>query len=241
MIRSRNRSRGGAAISSTPPAFSPTDIAGIQLWLDSSDASTITEVAGAVSQWDDKSGNTRHAIQATGANQPITNSRTINSVNVLDFNGTTHRMASTFGATLTQPSTIFSVGVFDTNNGYFYDGLTTSNRHGYGHSTVNTRVFMFGGLEVFLATSQVLTPQIATSIFNTTSSLTYRNGVSLLSGNAGSHTLQGLSIGSRFAPSDYLNGAIGEIIIYNSALSATDINRVGNYLASKWGITWTDV
>jgi len=37
------------------------------LWLDAADASTITESGGAVSQWDDKSGNNHHVIQATSA------------------------------------------------------------------------------------------------------------------------------------------------------------------------------
>jgi len=42
-----------------------------ELWLDADDASTITETGGAVSQWDDKSGNARHATQATGSKQPL--------------------------------------------------------------------------------------------------------------------------------------------------------------------------
>jgi hypothetical protein len=40
------------------------------LWLDAADASTITESSGAVSQWNDKSGNARHASQATAGNRP---------------------------------------------------------------------------------------------------------------------------------------------------------------------------
>jgi hypothetical protein len=40
------------------------------LWLDAADASTVTTVSGAVSQWNDKSGNARHASQATAGNRP---------------------------------------------------------------------------------------------------------------------------------------------------------------------------
>jgi len=43
---------------------------GPTLWLDASDPTTITATATAVSQWSDKSGNARHFVQATGANQP---------------------------------------------------------------------------------------------------------------------------------------------------------------------------
>lgn len=44
--------------------------ASLALWLDADDASTITLNGSNVSQWDDKSGNNRHASQATAANQP---------------------------------------------------------------------------------------------------------------------------------------------------------------------------
>jgi hypothetical protein len=39
-------------------------------WLDAADASTITESGGAVSQWDDKSGNARHASQSSSSIRP---------------------------------------------------------------------------------------------------------------------------------------------------------------------------
>ena len=42
-----------------------------ELWFDASDASTITESGGAVSQWNDKSGNARHVYQVAGSKQPI--------------------------------------------------------------------------------------------------------------------------------------------------------------------------
>jgi hypothetical protein len=40
------------------------------VWYDASDAASITHVAGAVSQWNDKSGNADHLTQGTAANQP---------------------------------------------------------------------------------------------------------------------------------------------------------------------------
>jgi hypothetical protein len=40
------------------------------LWLDAADASTITQVDGAVSRWKDKSGNGNHATQGNGSRQP---------------------------------------------------------------------------------------------------------------------------------------------------------------------------
>ena len=51
------------------------------LWLDASDASTITESGGAVSQWADKSANNNHAYQGTAERQPTLNGDQI------DFDG----------------------------------------------------------------------------------------------------------------------------------------------------------
>lgn len=58
-------------------------------WYDASDFNTITQSGGLVSQWNDKSGNGKHVVQATGANQPTTGTRKIGGLNVIDFDGAT--------------------------------------------------------------------------------------------------------------------------------------------------------
>jgi len=56
---------------SSPVAWTPDQLgASLSLWLDADDESTITESGGFVSQWDDKSGNSRHFSQAAGSKQP---------------------------------------------------------------------------------------------------------------------------------------------------------------------------
>ena len=73
---------GRAGVMSKPAAsgsFAPTDISGLRLWLDASDASTFTYSSGViVSRWADKSGNANHANQSTGSLQP-SRTGTINS------------------------------------------------------------------------------------------------------------------------------------------------------------------
>jgi len=64
--------------------WTPTNIATTS-WYDASDASTITETGGAVSQWADKSGNGNDATQGTGANQPTIDVRTLNGVAIMGF------------------------------------------------------------------------------------------------------------------------------------------------------------
>lgn len=53
------------------PAYWTPALASPQWWFDAKEASTITHVAGFVSQWDDKSGNGRHITQTTAGEQPL--------------------------------------------------------------------------------------------------------------------------------------------------------------------------
>ena len=50
--------------------FTPSAQSNLEFWLDASDASTITHSSNAVSQWDDKSGNGKHATQTTPSRMP---------------------------------------------------------------------------------------------------------------------------------------------------------------------------
>jgi hypothetical protein len=55
------------------------------LWLDASDALSVSVVSGVVSQWSDKSGNGRHATQANATTRPAYTSAALNGQNVLTF------------------------------------------------------------------------------------------------------------------------------------------------------------
>jgi hypothetical protein len=55
------------------------------LWLDAADASTVTTVSSAVSQWNDKSGNGRNAAQSTAGNRPAYQSAAQNGLNAVRF------------------------------------------------------------------------------------------------------------------------------------------------------------
>jgi hypothetical protein len=57
------------------------------LWLDANDLSTITTVSGVVSQWNDKSGNAKHATQSSSTSRPLLSSNILNGRNVIAFDG----------------------------------------------------------------------------------------------------------------------------------------------------------
>jgi hypothetical protein len=80
-----------------PSAFGgPTSLAGLQLWLDASDASTLFDATtggslvtadGGVARWEDKSGNARHMTQGTSGSRPTRKTAIQNSLAVLRFDG----------------------------------------------------------------------------------------------------------------------------------------------------------
>ena len=67
--------------------WTPIDLADLLAWYDASDAATITESSGAVSQWNDKSGNGNNQLQSNVNFRPLTGIRTLNGNNVIYFDG----------------------------------------------------------------------------------------------------------------------------------------------------------
>jgi hypothetical protein len=59
--------------------------------------------------------------------------------------------------------------------------------------------------------------------------------------NTGSLLPTRLSVGASFVPGSFFHGDVGEIIIYNAALTNPQINAVANYLANKWSVTWAAI
>jgi len=96
----------------TPWTPANTELA---MWHDASFLWSITASSGQVSQWNDLSGKGRHQIQATGTKQPITGTRTVNGLNVLDYNG----LQGTVSAAFPQgPShTVYAVARLDSSSG----------------------------------------------------------------------------------------------------------------------------
>ena len=76
--------QGGRKQLWTPAALGSS----LALWLDADDFSTITLNGSTVSQWDDKSGNGRHASQATLSSQPTYTANGLNGKPAILFNGT---------------------------------------------------------------------------------------------------------------------------------------------------------
>jgi len=97
-------------------SFSPLNLAGIQIWNPYNDTSKITDAgSGAVSEVLDSSGNGYTVSQGTAGLRPTTAAKTLNSRNVLDFDGGDRLDTSThvFDAS-TKAVTFFAVVKWDT-------------------------------------------------------------------------------------------------------------------------------
>jgi hypothetical protein len=77
-------------------AAAPETISGLQLWLDAADPAVLFDATsggspvaaeGAVARWEDKSGNGRHATQATSGSRPLRKAAVQGGKDVLRFDG----------------------------------------------------------------------------------------------------------------------------------------------------------
>jgi hypothetical protein len=211
--------------------FSPTDIAGLVAWYDMADTATITETAGATSQLDDKSGNGYHIVQATGTKQPTTGTRTLNSLNVLDFTGD-----SLVDTTFATPAdwTVFAVAQVDVTAPW--NCVVSSNEWEIGF--YNSEFNVYGTGLNSAGVSAIDTPYILEYLYDIgVDSKCYANGSLFRTGAAPGNTGGVISIGSyRDGNSDTHNGIIAEVVIYDTVLSAGDRTSVRDYLNAKWAV-----
>lgn len=218
IIRSGVVASGGGG--SSPP------VSGYLAQYDASDTATITQLAGLASQWNDKSANALHLVQGTALNQPTTNSRTINSLNTLLFNGSTTSMQVT--QTLNHPITVFAIIQSDT--------ISSGDRQAY-YSGDNmgmrgTTYACDDGHGLSSGVTVDLNPHVLAMRDDGTQRV-YLDSTTASQGSfggGGSVIRAGLGGGS-----EYWNGLIGEIIVYSSSLSDADVTSTFSYLKAKWG------
>lgn len=207
---------------------------GVLAWYDASDASTITDTAGAVSRWNDKSGN-GHDITDISA---TTGTRTLNGRNALDFNGSSNyaRLPSSLFTTL-QNSDITIMVVFAADDIVSQQDLLT------GRTTSGTRVGLLyqfnanklGGLrrDDFSLTEITITPDTDVHI----AALRADDGDlgvfyddQKATGVAGSRIKSSVldaTIGMYPTGSRHFDGAISEVLIFDKGISDADL--LANY------------
>jgi len=225
--------------------FNPKSIAGLSLWLDAADASTITVSTG-VSVWADKSGNGRNATQAVGGKQPGYSNQ-INGRNVVRFLGTDDTMQIAANAAFNATSqTIIIAARQGTagNHALWYkadsngaNGLITRYRTG-------TTFWLYqqndnSGETIVSNTVTNSNTNIWATVLEPAAQAGWVNGSA-----ANTATLSraydnnsGPWLGSRRDVGEYFIGDIAEVLHWNRALSSSERSSVDRYLGRKWGVT----
>jgi hypothetical protein len=219
--------------------FLPSDVTSATFvsWHDMSDLSTISSTGSLTDSINDKSGNS-YTATATGSQRPDTETRTQNSLNVLDFAGSESLATGAFSSTLTQPTTIIALGAFDSASAtnYLVDGIGGSNRNlilnngssfKWGAPTFGTFGASDTDFHLFYCT------------YNGASSFMSVDGVSDVTFDVGSGVLTGVTIGASNTRGAFgsHNGSIGEVIVYEGLLSSGDRSALTSSLLTKWGIS----
>jgi hypothetical protein len=88
----------GTFSAGAPPAFSPLALPNLKAWYDASDTASISVTSTKVTQWNDKSGNAYHLTQPTDAYRPNSGTRTVNSLNAIDYNTNTDTLVASTAA-----------------------------------------------------------------------------------------------------------------------------------------------
>ena len=219
--------------------WTPADIT-TNLWLDAADLSTITESGGAVSQWNDKSGNNNHFTQPISSRQGITNSVNLNGNNVIDFDGAKGMINPT--------------NIIDRDNDYFVAVIYAASRTSLGASrtlvgrgsstaTYNWLIGPYSGqnrvyVGSFIAGSPAALNNYFINTINTDASASnsfYENG-NLIGVRTGNTRLGALSIGVEGTVSQPANSHIAEIIVIPNEISTPERQRIEGYMAHKWGL-----
>lgn len=215
--------------------FSPDDVAGLKMWYDLDDPTTITESANRISQLDDKSTEGNDLVQATGADQPLLVASGQNGKPIMRFDGVTERMTA---ATITysQPNTLFMVCTSPSSDGRaMFDGDDASNRNLLNRQVTNT-YRVFAGASANGGTASIAI-KIFRALYNGTSSELDIDGSSIFTGSdAGTQGLNDVIIASFDGQTGFGNIDVAEILFYNASVSSGDKTSILNYLNNKWAV-----
>jgi hypothetical protein len=188
--------------------------------------------------------------QATTANKPTLQQVEINGVTswVWLLDGVNDFLQGAFGGgAIAQPFTVFAVAqldatiVDDNKNHHITDGDASGRLILQKVSTGTPDTWRIYGGAPLQGGAADASWNIWTALFNAASSQFWHNGVSEASGDAGSDSVDTLTVGSNYLGDVVWKGYIGQILIYPGNLSNADKNEVGGFLELATGIAWTTI
>jgi|5_EtaG_2_1085323.scaffolds.fasta_scaffold02406_4 archaellum component FlaF (FlaF/FlaG flagellin family) len=232
-----------------PVSNYPSDYSDLKVWLKSDSGATFDIASKRVSAWADQSGNSNDVAQSTAANQPLRYGYGgVNDKSYFDFDGTNDSFVSGSNLPLTNNFTIFEVSKIINADGIVFEysrnntsikiGLNTTKELSVNISDSVSRVITtrtgadnskLYHIGIVKKESQAVNLEYYDS---STSSLTSNinatfNGSQQFNANL-------FNIGNK--GTDFLDGQLNELIIFNRALTDIEIANVRGYLNTKYKI-----
>jgi len=232
-----------------PVSNYPSDYSDLVVWLKSDSGATFDIASKRVSAWADQSGNSNDVAQSTAANQPLRYGYGgINDKSYFDFDGTNDGFTSGNNSPITTDFTIFEVSEINSADSIVFDYLysNSSIRIGLNESS-QFHVFATDGsgneITTRTGTDNSGLPHIGIlKKESKTIDLEYYDiSTSFTSSDTDSsfNELQLFNVDSfrvGISGTDFLDGQLNELIIFNRALTDTEIAEVRGYLNLKYKI-----
>ena len=237
-----------------PPPFSPLDIAGLVFWQDPSDATSFTESAGIVTARTNKVS----LDSVSPAAGPGYSATLINGFPGFDYNGTTQQIITAeaaVNAALVNAHAYTLIGVWaaqtvDRNDAFFgtgNSGIAGNNTRSWGQSSSATGRHRsvtqndVGTVVTVIGTKQSDANAHVFCFHSPGTTVSWEiDQVADVTGAAqdpGTLTSNRVANGSRpdSVPDTFADALEGEVLLYDSELSAGDITTLCNYMKAKWG------
>ena len=217
---------------------------GLTLWLDAQLSSlrqnsdgTISAAADGdpVGYGQDLSGYGNHPIQATAGFRPLLQlgANGINGLPCLLFDAVDDFLRVTFGAALSQPVTVYVGCSFGSTAAYRYAVSRDAASDFSLYAEITTGyVAIVNGLTV-TSTTAASGVQMVSVVANGASSTIRRNGAQIASGDSGTNTLSGVTVGASYVGTSPLGGKMFMLAVYAGAHSVAQQQLVEDYYKAR--------
>ena len=242
-------------------AASGLPVTGAALWLDASQQNTLFTDAGitpvassgqSVYQWNDLSGNNRHAIQTASGNRPtwLSPASGLNGLGAVSFNGSNQWLDIASFPSLSTGYTMLIVFKASSLARTIFStvGAGTSNSPAVAHcnGSGSAGVSQWGSAVVAAATGgNYVSMLIKYNGSHTTGSFLVRTSQSTSDSTGTMTQLTGTpaagtsAVGRATNATQYYDNPIFEVVIYPRQLTTTEDSVLKSYVTSKWAVAWS--
>ena len=232
-----------------PVSNYPSDYSDLKVWLKADSGATFDIASKRVSAWADQSGNSSNVAQATAANQPLRYGYDgINDKAYLDFDGTNDTFVSGSNLPITTDFTIFEVSRIDKASdnvfGWYNSSAAISigtNASGHitatvsdGTNTITANTSVDNKANNHISILKKNNKRIDLEYYDSANSITANDNDSSFDNTFVFNTAT-FNIGS-YNSTNNMDGQLNELIIFNRALTDTEIAEVRGYLNLKYKI-----